>query len=65
MCGRMGEKVNLGKMVEGEPVSHQQVRGQGCQQGPQGADVTQWDGGGPKFRIYTLSVYPCQSFPLV
>lgn len=46
--GRRRERVNLGKMVQGGAVSHQQVRGRECQQGPQGTDVTQWEGGGTR-----------------
>lgn len=44
--GRREEKVKIGKMVKGGPVSHPQARGQECQRGPRGADVTQWEGGG-------------------
>lgn len=52
MCGWRTEKVNLGNMVRGELVSHPQVRGQGCQHGPLGADVTQWEDAGSQADLY-------------
>lgn len=51
-------------------MSHQQVRGQGYQQGPQDADVTQWEGGGTQaglnLEMASVLGHPCQfNFPLV
>lgn len=57
VCGRTKEKVNLGK--RGEPVTHQQVRGQGCQRGPQDADVTQREGGGIQAELNLVMASQC------
>lgn len=47
----------------GGPVSHWQGRGQGCSQGPRGADFTQWDKvegptRGAKYRGYITASGP-------
>lgn len=44
-------RVNFGKAVCREPVSHRQGRGQGCSQGPQGDDFAQWECGGSQMGL--------------
>lgn len=43
MCVGGGLKANLGKVVEGEPLNHQQVTGRRVSTGR--ADVSLWEGG--------------------